>query len=107
MKLLASILPFYVLLLIAMPCVDVTDNDSLLKIDLSGHRTGNNNNDVNHCSPFCTCDCCVIPVIQQDSTIHLDCFEYTYREYAEYSVSYTSSVYACIWQPPKLVSTAS
>jgi hypothetical protein len=102
MKFFASILSVYILLLTATPCVDTLQDNNLLRLGLSSHNTDNNHSDANRCTPFCTCDCCIIPVIQQDSSIQFDCFDYIYREYTDYSVSYISSLFVTIWQPPKL-----
>jgi len=102
MKIIAFILSVYIILLIAMPCVDVPNDHNSLKLELSNLKTDNHHSDSNLCTPFCTCDCCITPVIQQDSSIRLDCLDYTYRKYSEFSVSYTFSLFAYIWQPPKL-----
>ena len=102
MKFVAFILSIYILVLTAMPCADSPHANDLLKMELSGLKTDNNHRDSNPCSPFCTCDCCITPVMQQDNSLHLDCTDYVYRDYSEYSVSYISSLFASIWQPPKL-----
>lgn len=101
MKFFVYILSLYILVLIAIPCIDKPVDNTVQKIELS-HNDNNHQSNSDHCSPFCSCDCCVTPVIQLDISICLDCFDYTYREYSEFSVSYTFSLFAYIWQPPKL-----
>ena len=59
MKLFAYILSFVVLALTAIPCVDVPKDNSVQKTELSNTTSDNNHqSDTDHCSPFCTCQCC-------------------------------------------------
>jgi hypothetical protein len=58
MKLFAYILVFVVLALTAIPCVDVPKDNSVQKIELSNTTSGHHQNNADHCSPFCTCQCC-------------------------------------------------
>ena len=85
-----------------MPCVDVPLDNNLHKIGSSGQTSQNHPGDTDHCTPFCPCDCCVTPVIQEESSIQLNCLDFTHREYSEYSTSYKSTLFAFIWQPPIL-----
>ncbi|MFN8254180.1 MAG: DUF6660 family protein [Bacteroidales bacterium] len=59
MKIFAFILSAYVLYLTAIPCIDVPFDNSIQKTEIS--QTTNHENhqsDTDHCSPFCTCQCC-------------------------------------------------
>lgn len=85
-----------------MPCVDVPIDNNMHKIELTGQTSQNPPGDADHCTPFCPCDCCVTPIIQVESSIQLNCLDYTFQEYSEYSTSYKSTLFAIIWQPPKL-----
>ena len=58
MKLFAYILSFVVLALTAIPCVDVPKDNSVQKIELSNTTSDHHQSDTDHCSPFCTCQCC-------------------------------------------------
>ena len=102
MKLFASILSIYILLLTAIPCVDVPPDKNLHKMQLFGQTTNDHPSDTDHCTPFCPCDCCLTPVIQEEPSIQLNCMDFTFREYSDYSVSYISTLFAFIWQPPKI-----
>lgn len=103
MKFFALILSFYILFLTALPCKDVHHVYAQdLSEQLSTHRTDNNHNDNDHCSPFCTCDSCISHVIPVLETIHPECTDFTFAEFGTYSVSYCSSLFASIWQPPKI-----
>lgn len=85
-----------------MPCVDVPHLKNLNKSELSVPVTDSNHKTTDHCSPFCTCDCCISNVIPADNTIRLKCMEYTFNEYKAYSASYVSSFFSSYWQPPKI-----
>ena len=59
MKLIAYILSFVFLALIANPCIDEPKDNILQKSEFSQTTTNNNQqNDTDHCSPFCSCQCC-------------------------------------------------
>ena len=55
MKILTFILSLYVLVLTAIPCVDVPKDNNVQKIVLAQSSTDNHQNDVDSCSLFCTC----------------------------------------------------
>jgi hypothetical protein len=60
MKLLASILSLLIPVLISIPCIDLPENNTLLKLSELTHKTdaGNHQEDIDYCSPFCVCQCC-------------------------------------------------
>jgi hypothetical protein len=59
MKILAYILCVVVLALSVMPCIDEHSDNTLQKIELTqSTNTSNHQSDTDHCSPFCTCQCC-------------------------------------------------
>ena len=101
MKYFAFILSVYVLVLTAIPCVDVPKDDNLHKIELSNTTSDHHEHDTDLCSPFCTCDCCDSPIIN-NSTIHFTCTPIAQKILTEYNNSFVSSLFATIWQPPKL-----
>jgi len=42
-----------------MPCIDVPQDKTIQKIEFSKQNPDNSHqNDTDHCSPFCTCQCC-------------------------------------------------
>jgi len=59
MRKIAYILSFLVLVLTVIPCIDKPKDNILQKSEIS-QSTNNNNHqsDADHCSPFCTCQCC-------------------------------------------------
>lgn len=100
MKILTFILSLYVLVLTAIPCVDVPKDNSMSKYELTNTSSDHHENDTDYCSPFCTCDCCVSPIIN-NSTIHFTCTPIAQELITEYHNSLVSSLFAIIWQPPK------
>lgn len=58
MKFFAYTLSFVVLVLTAIPCVDVPKDNSVQKIELSNTTSDHHHSDTDQCSPFCTCQCC-------------------------------------------------
>jgi len=103
MKFLAFLLSFYILVLNVIPCVDVPKDNTRQTISLSKSSNENHQQDIDHCSPFCTCDCCATPFVFNEYIIHFDCFLNFQKIQSEFSYSYHSSTYADIWQPPKIV----
>ena len=59
MKILAYILSFVFLALIANPCIDKPNDNILQKSEISQTTTNHDQQtDNDHCSPFCSCQCC-------------------------------------------------
>ncbi|MCK9613279.1 MAG: hypothetical protein M0R16_10340 [Bacteroidales bacterium] len=100
MKFLAVILSFIVLGLSAAPCIDDMKDGSPQKIETSHNGNNNHQNETDHCSPFCTCQCC-------QSTFYVSDFiavfqrEYFETIYFEYSSSFLSIDLCDILIPPK------
>lgn len=88
-------------MLTAIPCIDVHSDNLLSKVETQ--NTSNNHSDSSdHCSPFCTCDCCVSPIFQHDCNLEFKGLSFEQKHISEYLTSYISSIYSSIWQPPKL-----
>ena len=58
MRGLAVFLSFYIVLLSTLPCADFVNSNTTSGIEFSQETTGSNHNDIDQCSPFCTCQCC-------------------------------------------------
>ncbi|WP_404800987.1 DUF6660 family protein [Aquipluma nitroreducens] len=84
MKLFAYILSFVVLALTAIPCVDVSKDNSVQKTELSNTTSDNHQSDTDHCSPFCTCQCCQTSFYVSNIavTFTADIMEISYNEYS-------------------------
>ena len=86
MRFFACILSIYVVILTAVPCVDKLTDNHMPQTEIGGKtNTGHQHHDGDQCSPFCTCNCCATPVIQQESIIQFNSTtlfqEYTLAEY--------------------------
>jgi len=104
MRLVACILSIYIVVLTAIPCIDRPGDDHLQKTEIGGKTdTGHQHQDGDQCSPFCTCNCCATPVIQQESIIQFNSTA-LFQEYtiAEYISVFTSDYLSSIWQPPQI-----
>ncbi len=102
MKFFALILSIYVLVLTAIPCVDKPEDTTIQKTVICAKTAGSQHQDIDHCSPFCTCNCCSSPKIQQDLVIAFNSFQILIESYSDFSPHFTSCHFAAIWQPPQL-----
>jgi hypothetical protein len=102
MKIFACILSFYIVVLTAIPCVDKPEDHTLQKTEISQKTTDSQQQDIDHCSPFCTCNCCSSSKIQQYQVIAFNNFPILTERVYELSSNYVSSHTAAIWQPPRL-----
>ena len=89
-------------MLTAIPCFDVSNDNGLQKTEQSQKTTDNQQNDSDHCSPFCTCYCCVSPIYNLVLTIQIGNFSFALKYPCQYQSRIISSICATIWQPPKL-----
>lgn len=101
MKYIAVILSVYVLVLTAMPCVDIhAANMNSVSLELV-KQSPNQTNDVDLCSPFCFCHCC--QTLSFPSFFHISFINLVEIplniELKELSFS---SPAVSIWQPPKI-----
>jgi len=102
MKFFTAILSLYILILTVIPCVDMVKDNAVQKIEFSTDTAQNLPVDIDQCSPFCTCNCCVTPIVMQTYIIQFTCFYYTQNRPSEYTSHYHSSMGSSIWQPPQL-----
>jgi hypothetical protein len=103
MRIFACILSLAVLALTLNPCIDGPEgNDHVLqKSEYSQNQnTENHQNDTNHCSPFCTCQCCQSNVFVADipSLATSTAFIITY---SEFSPSFPTVDLPGLFNPPK------
>jgi len=102
MKLFAFILTVYVGILTAYPCVDAVSDKSFQKMEVSHPTTDNHTHDCDKCSPFCTCNCCVSPVVVSVFTDQVEGCWFSQKYFFRYLPSYHSSPCSSFWQPPKI-----
>jgi len=103
MKFLAIILSFYLLMLTAIPCIDVHSDNVKHKTELTQEpQDFPQHSDSDNCSPFCTCNCCATFVVFQAFQVQLNCFPFSEKQYFPVSSIFISDPLASIWQPPKI-----
>ena len=102
MKFFACILSLYILVLTAMPCCDRPDDGALHKTQISQKTSDLPYQDIDLCSPFCTCNCCSSPKIQQETTVVFDSTPVEHKYFGELTVKLVTSVVVPVWQPPRL-----
>ena len=103
MKILAFILSVYMMWLTTIACVDVPQDNTLHKIELTNQNQHNHQqNDNDQCSPFCSCNCCATSVIFHANIIQLHCFSSIEQQYFTTFAGFFSDPLASIWQPPKI-----
>lgn len=103
MKLFACILSIYIVVLTAIPCIDRPEDSHLQKSEIEGNTANSHQHtEGDQCSPFCTCNCCGTPVIQQYFFVHFDNFTLLQiYNLPEYVSAVTSDYLKSIWQPPQ------
>ncbi len=102
MKYFACILSFYILALTAVPCADKPLCEVMQKKDITGNPGENHEHGNDSCSPFCTCNCCTSPRIQEDFTIDFRVFTISEKIYFVYTPDFIPEYTSSIWQPPKI-----
>lgn len=103
MKFFACILSIYILVLTAMPCCDKPDDIALQKTEMSPRTNNLPSQDIDLCSPFCPCNCCSSPKIQQESMVVCESSPVEHKYFAELTVKLISSVIVPVWQPPRFI----
>lgn len=106
MRLFASFVTIYMILLSVVPCGDERDCKinpiQTITISASSHNSENTHTE-EACTPFCSCSCCSISMMKS-----LPFFPVTINEtFSSIDIIYSNSKLPetafSIWQPPKLV----
>jgi len=103
MKFFALILSAYIMVLTAIPCMDKPEDLSLITTKISAKTSSSYQQDIDHCSPFCTCNCCSSPKIQQEIAIEFICSRIIHLRFAENSPASVSAPACAVWQPPRFI----
>lgn len=102
MKIFVLILSLYILFLTAIPCVEKPEDCDFDKAGVSGKTSHSHDEDIHHCSPFCTCNCCSSPKIQQDAVMEFNSFQFLLTSITHFSIPKVTPHISTIWQPPRL-----
>ena len=106
-KFVNVILSIIILTLSCMPCADMeTGNVSHLSTKLaSNHGNHAHDNEMDLCSPFCTCNCCSVQVLTYFPITTIDfpivCGVIKIAT-PTYKSIFTSNFFGSIWQPPQI-----
>lgn len=102
MRYITTILAFYVLILTVLPCLDVHKDADIHQNELNTNTSQSGHNDTDHCSPFCTCQCCSNTAVNHSFSIDFNCHIFLKKEYFNFKYLHNSSIIDSIWLPPKL-----
>ena len=102
MKFFCAVFSIYVLFLTMLPCMDKHEDIVVQKSEITPVTSHGHDQDIDHCSPFCTCNCCASPKIQQEMIISFTTFPVTEKYFLEISTTLVSFHSSAIWQPPQL-----
>ncbi|MDP1622203.1 MAG: hypothetical protein Q8M08_07675 [Bacteroidales bacterium] len=103
MKVLTLILSLYILVLIAIPCVDRPFESTIHPTEQTDHAGHNHENDADQCSPFCDCNCCGNQVVSAESIVLAEVISLPGHLVFWYSADFNSEPYRSIWLPPELI----
>jgi hypothetical protein len=104
MRFFCCLFSIYIVFLTAIPCADKLEDRHVQQTQVTDDSpVGHHHHDGDECSPFCTCNCCASPVIQQDFIVQFNCLNII-QEFPtpEYTSRFTSSYCCSIWQPPQM-----
>ena len=99
MKVFARLLSLYILVLTAVPCFDVPQDQALAKTELSQQNDASRQQDMDSCSPFCVCDCCQISIFV-NSMPNLQCFPVHSPKFIEYPRNIQDTTLFDFLKPP-------
>ena len=102
MKTVAFLLSLYILVLIALPCIDVPLCNISGEVACSQNTTDNPSSGHEHCSPFCICHFWVSPMTLTNTTLLIKEVPFIQKYLAGYTSAYRYSPFYAIWQPPQL-----
>ena len=89
-----------------MPCADMeTGNDSHLSTELASNNYSHSHDQMDLCSPFCTCNCCSVQVLTHFpvNTIDFPIGNQVIKiALPTYKSIFTSNFFGSIWQPPQI-----
>lgn len=99
-----AILLIYILGLLAVPCSDVYNSCVLSKSDQKEVTHNHNDDNDDHCTPFCQCSCCSVSVVKFNFKMpdfNLPQQLISVKNAVIKDCQVISSYSGSIWQPPK------
>jgi hypothetical protein len=103
MKVFTFIFSLYILVLIAIPCVDRPYENTIHPTEHAGQTSHGHGDDSDHCSPFCDCNCCGNQVVSMENILLPEVVSFQKRVVFWYPTKFISEPYRSIWLPPELI----
>lgn len=100
MRLIALVFSLYILVLTALPCTEMPEKDCSASAPISQGSTCQN--DFDHCSPFCTCNCCATAMSCQIQMVDFQVSAIVQKHETTYPTLTVIQRSGDIWQPPQL-----
>jgi hypothetical protein len=91
------------LVLLAYPCQDCGDHrDCRHKASQTDSQNNQDDNQCDHCSPFCVCNCCNVPAMISVHMFQGNISDLIIPLENEFIANTSEGVTLTVWQPPKL-----
>ncbi len=85
-----------------MPCADNNSDSCAMNTAYAHNENNSHTSDVDHCSPFCGCNCCHVPTIVTFNLIIEKCVTISAFFVSLYKEAPIKDMIYKIWQPPKI-----
>lgn len=97
-----SIIAVYIFSLAIVPCADgITNHSHQHRFAVHADGDADAADEGDHCTPFCACDCCRLPVVSQEAAVEestpAQYFKITHIELVERPFT---DFYFSVWRPP-------
>ena len=107
MNVINFILSVYLIVLSCLPCADLKVNTTanISTEVLANHDKHAHDNEIDLCSPFCSCNCCgqqILNFNQEITFVFNKIFLKISTQIPTYKPIFTSNFYGSIWQPPQI-----
>lgn len=91
-----------IVVLTTIPCIDELHDNTLVKSEIYQQTAHSHADGADHCSPFCTCQCCATPVIYTANNYQISVHNFITNSYSTYEPFFFNAPLSSIWQPPQI-----
>jgi hypothetical protein len=102
MKLFASVFSLYILVLLAVPCMDTHSSGMNTGIVAATNETHNHSGDMDQCSPFCSCICCAASIVYPEFKVDFFSSDFFEKVTPSKALSFIPVSLNSIFQPPNI-----